>query len=96
MFRLDFDDSSGSLKPSECDKMTVMTLPKKLQKDRRIDATHDVKCVRDESVAKVGDRSDVKSQDGAADDVEENCPVIRANRIVFSAGRTGRTRVVFY
>lgn len=74
--------------------MTVMTLPKKLQKERRVDSAHGSNAPRNESVAKV--ERVTESAPVREVDAEEKCPVIRANRIVFSSGRTGRTRVVFY
>lgn len=89
MIRADFDDSSGNPETSECDKMTVMTLPKKMQNQRRVDVAHAAPpAVKREPV--------VKQNETGGEVGEENCPVIRANRIVFSSGRTGRTRVVFY
>jgi hypothetical protein len=89
MIRADFDDSSGNPETSECDKMTVMTLPKKMQNQRRAEAAHSAPpAAKHEPV--------VKRNDAGVGSGEENCPVIRANHIVFSSGRTGRTRVVFY
>ena len=69
--------------------MTVMTLPKKLQNQRRVDSTH-------ASAIAAKNEPVVNQNDTGSEASEENCPVIRANRIVFSSGRTGRTRVVFY
>jgi len=96
MFRSDFDDSSGNPGLSECDKMTVMTLPKKLQKERRLDPAHTAKAAVNNVKPATNVEPVVKQPAPAATDVEDNCPVIRASRIVFSSGRTGRTRVVFY
>jgi len=99
MFRSGYDDSSGSLEPTECDKMTFMTMPKK-QKEHRVEPTHGVKPTRTKKAADieraVAEATAERVAAEQSDDVEENCPVIRANHILFSSGRTGRTRVVFY
>lgn len=84
--------------------MTFMTMPKK-QKEHRVDSAHGVQPTADKKSAAIKravaeaaaehvavERAAVER----AEDVEENCPVIRANHIVFSSGRTGRTRVLFY
>lgn len=81
--------------------MTFMTMPKKLQKDRRVDPAHAVEPKRStkateikRAVAEAAVEHEVAGEREV--DPEENVPVIRANHIVFSSGRTGRTRVVFY
>ena len=84
--------------------MTFLAMPKKQKKERRVDSSHAVQPLRTktaeieravaeaEAVATVA----VSVADSIAEDVEKNVPVIRANHIVFSSGRTGRTRVLFY
>lgn len=81
--------------------MTFMTMPKKLQKDRRVDSAHSVEPSHagKPTVAELKRAAVEAAVEAAADqeiDPEENVPVIRANHILFSSGRTGRTRVVFY
>lgn len=78
--------------------MTFLTMPKK-QKEVRVDSAHEVKPSRTKKAAEIKRAVAAAAQAvevPSVDDVEENCPVIRANHIVFSPGRTGRTRVVFY
>lgn len=81
--------------------MTFMTMPKK-QKEHRVEPAHGVKPASKKAaqiqravVAAASAAAEAVESEAVADG-EENCPVIRANHIVFSSGRTGRTRVVFY
>lgn len=86
--------------------MTFMTMPKK-QKEHHVEPAHGVKpaskkgakiqrAVAEAETAAARIAATVESDDASIGNAEENCPVIRANHIVFSSGRTGRTRVVFY
>jgi len=79
--------------------MTFMTMPKK-QKEHRVDSPHGVKPSQSKKAAEIQRAVAEAAAEHVAvertEDVEENCPVIRANHIVFSSGRTGRTRVLFY
>ena len=79
--------------------MTFMTMPKK-QKEHRVEPAHSVKPSQGKKAAEIQRAVAEAAAENAAveraEEVEENCPVIRANHIVFSSGRTGRTRVLFY
>lgn len=79
--------------------MTFMTMPKK-QKETRVDSAHEATPSRTKKAAEIkramAEAAARAVEVPSGDDGEENCPVIRANHIVFSSGRTGRTRVVFY
>ncbi len=79
--------------------MSVMSMPKK-QKELRVEPAHRVKPSQGKNSAKIERAVAEAAAESAAvvraEEGEENCPVIRANHIVFSSGRTGRTRVLFY
>ncbi|MCE9606962.1 MAG: hypothetical protein K8U03_18920 [Planctomycetia bacterium] len=75
--------------------MTVITLPNQTQIERRHDRAHTSTAQLNDSKMKA-ERAELETAEAGLDDIEENCPVIRASRIVFSTGRTGRTRVVFF
>jgi hypothetical protein len=79
--------------------MTILAMPKK-QKEHRVEPAHGVKPPQGKKAAEIERAVAEATAESVAverrEDVEENCPVIRANHIVFSSGRTGRTRVLFY
>lgn len=74
--------------------MTFMMMPNKQPKEHRVDAAHALDAARKKQTAEIARAAEMAAARNA--DGEEKCPIIRANHIVFSSGRTGRTRVVFY